>query len=119
MTTDPVADADSYTEQLGKQQDAFQRARERAEMEIRTGFAAWFSGSGGAVPCVIFSGGGMRVLYQPAVEAIDDAADYKETIQAHNDVLQGRITIEQYRDALVNKYIAMQADEIAQLWSAA
>ena len=116
MTTDPVADADAHTEQLGKQQDRFERARERAELEIRTSFAAWFAGSDAVVPCTIYDGG-MRVLYQPADEAVDDATDFKETLQAHRELLQGKITVEQYRAVLVNKYIGMLADDIASLWA--
>lgn len=121
MTIDLVVDADSYTEQLGKQQDAFQRARERAELEIRTGFSVWFYGGDGrdcVVPCTMFHGPILRAMYQTATEAAHNAADYPDTIQAHNDLLQGRITVEQYRDALVNRYIEMQADDIAQLWAA-
>lgn len=119
MHADAIIDADRYTEQIGKQQDAFETALEKAEFEIRTGFAVWFSGQDAVVPCAILQHGPLRVLYQPVAEAVDDTEGYKDTLQARNDLLQGRITVEQFRDIVVNRYVAMRAEDIAEVWGQA
>lgn len=118
MHADPIIDADRYTEQIGQRQDAYEAALERATLEIRTGFAVWFAGGEIVVPCVVFNGGVRRVMYQIASEAVDEANGYEETIKAHSDLLQGKVTIDQYRDAIVNRYIRMQASDIAEEWAA-
>lgn len=89
---------------------------ESTEREIRDGFTAHFAGKpGSTVPHLAFVGGYDQIVPQAAREAVKDALDYDDTDNALHGLLQGSVSVEQLREAIVQRYIAMHADDIVWL----
>lgn len=86
------------------------------EAEIREGFVSHFNGKPGAtVPVLEFAGGHDQVQQQAARLAVAEALDYDDTDNALHGLLQGSVSVEQLREAIVQRYIAMHADDIVWL----
>lgn len=84
-----------------------------AETEIRVAFRRHFAGESGVwVPRTRMIGGEEVETAQSAVDALESVADYRECLQAYHSMLQGRISVDQYRAELVERYVDMNAQDI-------
>lgn len=96
--------------------DRYHTELRTVEAEIREGFTAYFAGKPGAcVPHLAFVGGYDQIVPQTGREACRDALDYDDTDDALHGLLQGSVSVEQLREAIVARYIAMHADDIVWL----
>lgn len=93
--------------------DEYYTTLESTEQEIRAGFAAHFAGKPGAtLPSVAYRDGRDQIVYIGAQMAVQEAADYEETSAAFHGLMTGAITLEQFREAIVARYIESNADDI-------
>lgn len=103
-----MADIDDY-EAMRAESDAIAFATREAQGEIRSLFAAYWAGAPVRLPYARGAGG---VEHQPAYEAIRDALFDGAPAAALVALLQGRGTVEALREALVEDYVARNADVI-------
>lgn len=93
--------------------DEYYATLESTEQEIRDGFAAHFAGKPGAtLPSVAYKDGHDQVVYIGAQMAVNEAADYDDTSAAFHGLMTGALTLEQFRAAIVARYIESNADDI-------
>ena len=93
--------------------DTYYTALESTEQEIRAGFSAHFAGKPGAtLPSVAYRDGRDQIVYIGAQMAVQEAADYEETSAAFHGLMVGALTLEQFRAAIVARYIESNADDI-------
>lgn len=116
MNADPTIDAQRYTDAQASYTNRFNDAHSMAEADIHFGFADYFAGNNCAtVPYVTYSSGrGAIVAEMPAERAASDALDSTEGEAAMRALLQGLMTVEQFRQVLVTRHISMWADEIGE-----
>lgn len=112
MNADPHVDADRHTTAQTSYTDSFNAALSQAERDIREGFALYFSGSNRAcVPVMRYRDG---VSEQAAQQAASDALASHEGEAALHALLQGAMSVEQFREVLVKRHIYAHAEDIAQ-----
>jgi len=116
MNANPEVDADRHTTAQASYTDSFNSALRQAEADIREGFADYFGGNSRAtVPFVTYSSTrGAIVAEMPAEQASRDALDSHEGEAALKALLQGAMSVEQFREVLVQRHIHLWADDIAQ-----
>lgn len=112
-STNPVLDADRHEDAAAANGSTYYAELRAVETSIREAFAQHFAGKPGiTLPHLAFVQGSDQVVQQPAREAIRDALDYQDTEDAEHALLQGLVTLEQFRAAIVERYIAVNADDI-------
>lgn len=116
MHADPTIDAERQTTAQANYTDSFNAALTQAECDIREGFASYFAGnSRSTVPFLTYSSTrGAIVAEMPAEQASRDALDSHEGEAALKALLQGAMSVEQFREVLVKRHIHLWAEEIAQ-----
>lgn len=106
-------------EEREQRAEDYGRALERAELHIRTAFASYFAGHGKAVlerARPGYHGRLARTEAQFVCDAVDEVLDYEDTLEAYRNLLTGVGTLDEYREALVSRYIKMRADDLAEAW---
>lgn len=116
MNADPTVDAERHMAAQASYTDSFDAALTQAECDIREGFASYFAGnSRSTVPFLTYSSTrGAIVAEMQAEQASRDALDSHEGEAALKALLQGSMSVEQFRAVIVQRHISMWADEIAE-----
>lgn len=85
----------------------------KAESEIRAAFDRHFAGEARVyVPRVRTIGVRPAEVGEPAREALESVADYREPLAVWHALLLGDASVAQYRAALVAQYIAAHAEDV-------
>lgn len=120
MNADPTIDAARWYDRLERENRLFSAGRISAEQDIKEGFALYFAGhSRSSVPVVTNVRIGAVTTEtgddESAKQAAWDALDSHEGMAALDALLQGRMSVESFREVLVKRHIEMWADAIALL----
>lgn len=104
---------DRHQEAVHAAAETYESALASVTAEIRAGFVGHFCGKPAmTVPTLVFVGGSDQVSLQPVRDAINESLDYDDTDNALHCMLCGQLPVERFRELLIERYIASNADDI-------